>query len=407
MKTQFTKLCVLALTLLAVSCNKNKTDKLPEEQVNNQEAKLAGEVQVPEVLNGMLKFTNFRSFRYFNPQNNVEFKTIVAGAARGSEPFISMKQAFDSIVKADAIIGEQLRTSHPNGPASLYNNTHTALAGTFANANYVAGDAVNGYYYDINSFDFGATNKINKDGFVQVENWLLQYSKDSLKMWLVGSNNAAGRFGSNVTFAANMKDKSSIDNFKTKLKEYQTKNITARTLLNWTPIPEDFRSINCQNTKRSGGVNKRVIGYIDYELYYGYTPVIGYETSIRNRSLSLKGRLFGSWYDSWATGQEHYYFSTGLSQTGYILFDNTINYSNGYTVNWDFIHSSTYNGLSEVITWSPTHKAFLPVLLTQTPQGFVTIGQDNKPAFSRYEASFKTASGYAGSDPYCSCYFFR
>jgi hypothetical protein len=217
----------------------------------------------------------------------------------------------------------------------------------------------------------------------------------------------AGRFGSNVTFAANMKDKSSIDNFKTKLKEYQTKNIAARTLLNWTPIPEDFRSINCQNTKRSGGVNKRVIGYIDYELYYGYTPVIGYETSIRNRSLSLKGRLFGSWYDSWATGQEHYYFSTGLSQTGYILFDNTINYSNGYTVNWDFIHSSTYNGLSEVITWSPTHKAFLPVLLTQTPQGFVTIGQDNKPAFSRYEASFKTASGYAGSDPYCSCYFFR
>lgn len=407
MKVHLSKLCVIALTMLVASCSKIKNEKILEPPVSNQN-NLTVEVKAPEVQNGILKFTNFNSFRYFSSENNVEFKSILAGAARGTEPFISMKQAFDSIVKADAVIGEQLKIAYPNGPASVYNNTHTPLASIFSNANFIAGDPVNGYYYDINSFNINVINKINKDGLVLIENWLLQYSKDSLKMWLVGNNGAAGRFASNVSFAANMKDKSSVENFKNKLKEYQTKNTAARTLLNWSPIPEDFRSQSCQNTKRSGGRNKRVIGYIDYELYYGYTPIIAYETSLRNRSISLRGRLFGAWYDSWSTNQDHYYFSTGSYQSGYILYANASpNYTDPYYCNWGFIHSSTQVG-SEIITWSPTYKAFLPLILTQTPLGFITLGDGNKPLFSQYYASFRTNSQEGShNDPECSCTIYR
>lgn len=175
--------------------------------------------------------------------------------------------------------------------------------------------------------------------------------------------------------------------------------------MNWSPIPEDFRSSSCQNTKRSGGVNRRVIGYIDYQLYYGYTPIIGYETSIRNRSLSLKGRLFGSWYDSWATGQEHDYFSVGAIQQGYILFNNSaIDYNNSYFINWNYNDNYIQNGAAEVITWAPSSNGFTPLYFTETISGFVTIGDGNKPAFTKYDASFRTASGQGlQNDPFCSC----
>jgi hypothetical protein len=404
MKTHLFKIVSISLSVFVASCSKISNEKTTDTQLENQN-KLTINVKAPEVKNGILKFTNFPSFRHYNPEKSVDYKGMVTVTAKGTEPFISMKQAFDSIAKADAVIAEQLRINYPNGPATVYDNTHTALSQTFPNSIFVAGNASDGYYYDVNSFDFGVTNKINKDGFVIIENWLLQYSKDSLKMWLIGNNGINGRFSSSVAFSANMKNEESVNGFKTKLREYQTKNTAARTLLNWTPIPEDFKSSSCQNTKRSGGVNRRVVGYIDYQLHYGYTPIIGYETSIRNRSLSLKGRLFGSWYDSWATGQTHNYFSIGSIQQGNIIFENAvIDYANPYFMNWNYNDDYIQNNASEIITWSPRSNAFLPLVITAPILGFVTISDGNKPAFTKYDASFRTASGQGSqNDPYCSC----
>lgn len=317
-----------------------------------------------------------------------------------------MKNAFDSITKADAVIAEQLVQQYPNGPATVFDNTHTPLVNAFPNSIYVAGNSTDGFYYESNSFDKAVTPAINTDGFVIVDQWLLKYSKDSLKMWLVGNNGVNGRFSSNVYFSADLNDKLSLETTRGKFKDYQQKNIASRTFLDWSPIPEDYKTNDCQQTIRISGKNRRIIGRIYYNRYSNLSNPTQYESTTQNQTRSLTGRLFGSWYDNWTTPHEQFYGSTGPFQNVYPVasyndqppFSFDIN--SPINFNWTWNSSAYHPSQTDWIVLTPLNNSFTPNL-SYYPKSIVTIG--SKPTITQYSTHYRAYDPGFGSWPNCSC----
>ncbi len=326
--------------------------------------------------------------------------------ARTNASFVSMKTAFDSITKADAILAEQLALQYPNGPSTIFDNTHTPLVSAFPSSIYVAGNNTDGFYYESNSFDKSVLAAINKDGYVQVDQWLLQYSKDSLKMWLVGNRGISGKISTTIYFSAKMSDENSVAQMRLKINDFQTKNVAARTFLNWTPIPEDYKSNDCQQTIRINGKYRRIIGRIYYNRYFDPSNPNQYETSTENQTRSLTGRAFGSWYDNWSTPHEQFWGSQGPFQTVYPVgsYDNQWPYSfdsnSPSNFNWTW-NSSAYNSwTTEWIVYTPPSNVF-STNLGYYPFSIVTIG--SKPAITNYSTHFRAYDPGFGSWPNCSC----
>ncbi|MBX9784666.1 MAG: hypothetical protein K2X48_15365 [Chitinophagaceae bacterium] len=362
--------------------------------------------QPPVLENGVLKFTDFRSFRFYG-RSKVLAQPVSSVGARTNEPFISMKTAFDSITKADAVIAEQLAQQYPNGPASVFDNPHTPLVTTFPNSIYIAGNAAEGFYYESNSFDKAVTPAINKDGFVIVDTWLLQYSKDSLKMWLVGNNGVNGRLASTVYFSAKMKDKASVESMRLKFNEHQQKNFAAKTFLDWTAIPEDYRTNDCQQTVRINGKNRRIIGRIYNNRYFNPSNSTQYESTTQNQTRSLTGRAFGTWYDNWSTEHHQFYGSTGPIQTVYPVTSYndqppySFNINSSYNFNWTWNSEARSRTVeTDWIVLTPLNSTISSGFIS-FPMSIVTIG--SKPTITGYSTHYRAYDPGFASWPNCSC----
>jgi hypothetical protein len=361
------------------------------------------QVTVFSVENGMLKFSDFGSFKLYKI-DETKIKNPDLIAARSSGAFVSMQDAYEDIAKADALLGEQLAKQYPNGPAYIFDNTHTPLVKVFPNAFYVAGNAVNGFYYESNAFDKSVTGKINKDGFVQVGNVLLQYSKDSLKAWNT-------KVKVNNYFAIDAKNSIGLMELQKFIYSANSNEVASRNLFNWTEIGADARGKDCQNTVRVDNRNRRIIGRTNYNLYTNLNVPVGfseYLMSITIYSKSLQGRVFGAWYDNWNTGNEIYYYSEGPSQGGVnaaILASNGANgiLEPGFTTDWNnWIQNPIFNNVNEV-NFEPVFSG-LPIGQGVYPGHLVTRFQ--KPLFTKYTTRHTAYTGFP-EKPYCSCEVIR
>ncbi len=293
-------------------------------------------VKAPIKSNGVLVFENSKSFIYYKqPQPEA---SVAATSLFILTSFTSMGSAFNALVNDETTIGEQLEITHPNGPAIVYDTTHSTLRNIYPNAFYIAGDITNGYNYEINCFDKVLVDKINQDGIVMVGTTILQFTKDYYKIWKNGDiNNLSTIVNANQTLGTNLlvvnvNDQSSIDQ-----NAPATDGLVRAVTGSWVR--------SCQNTKVVNGKRRRVLGYINFVSYRrprplprppGLLNLYLYSVSYNTTSRSLKGRLFGLWFDDWSTGHvqkgtiigskrdgQAYSIVSGYTNSGLILINTT------------------------------------------------------------------------------------
>jgi hypothetical protein len=341
----------------------------------------------PIVINGVLKFENSESF--FKYRQNANGSNIGLQSRGG---FVSMQDAFNQLLADEETITASLELQYPAGPASVYDNTHSLLTATYPNSFYVAGNDAEGYYYEINTFDRSVSDKINADGIVAIDSTIVQYTKDYYKVWINGdiSNTSLLRNTNSSTsdiIVINIKSSISISEGHSRAPQL------------W--LPNLFWNRSCQNTVRVGGRNRRVIGYIDFNNYRinpYYVNYIVYNTRYFTTSRSLKGRLFGVWYDNWYTGHQQKGSIVGnfTSGVGRNIYTGQWQYT---TVNWNDGFDIVKNNVTEWVIYEPdnrTNERFLDF-----PDNYTY----SIPQISSHYAYFLAATGYLSinDNPHCSC----